>query len=569
MADKPVENKAEAPKAVDVLAAAAGAPTPAQAKGLWALVRQSRKLALLLGGFGVAGAAGGYGYKYFTATPPKANAQADPPAVAAKPEEPKPGDTLQDIKLPDLPAKSDAPAVPEVKVPVVKMPEVTAPAVKPPTDKSETEPPPVLPPTPPDQPKKSAADELPAIAPPPVDIKVAGDDKKKADDKVKAPTIPDINPADAAKKKTADEVTEPAIPTITLPDVGKKKPAPEGADPFKATDKVPTDDRLGPASLPMDVTDKNDKKPDNPVIRVQGTDPAKIDVPPAPKVEVPKVPMPDKKGEAADPMIPKIDINLPPPPDPGKKDDKKKDDVPAIAPPPPPGTTVDPPPINIPGPKPDVPPVSVGPTNDSPGVKVPEKKTSDIPTITIPGACGPAKPPASADPMIPPTDVKSDVPLVAPVKKDSYDETWHEDHGEPYAAISREYYHDPKYAAALEAYNKGRRDKIIRVPPPWVLEEKFAHLVGRDKPESKPKDNGGLKFEPVSPAPSSGRPAPPATETSRPTDEYRVTRESGETIREVAQKVLGDGAAWKKLYDLNPNIDPTLPLPAGTILRLK
>jgi hypothetical protein len=536
MADNPVDKKVEAPKAVDVLAAAAGVPTPAQARGLLTTAWRFRKLALLLGGFGVAGAAGGYGYKYFTATPPKANAQADPPAVASKPEEPKPADELPDIKPPSLPIKSDVPAVADITPPDIKVPEMKAPDIKSP-DKTNTAPPPILPPTPPDQPKKSAADDLPAIGlPPGSDIKVLDADKKK-------PTV---------------EV--PAIPNIKLLDSDKKRQAPEGSDPFKATDKVPTDDKLGPAPLPDDVTDK--KKTDMPVIRVQGIDQPKIEVPAAP-------PMPNKKkDDASAPMIPKIDISVPALPDPDRKDDKKKDDVPAIAPPPSPGKTDDLPAIKVPGPNPDVPPVNVEPVKDNPGAKAPADKTQDIPTITIPGAGARVKPPAGTDPTIPPIDVKSDVPLIAPTKKDSYDELWHDDHGEPYAAISREYYHDPKYAGALEAYNKGRRDKIIRVPPPWVLEERFPSLVGKDKPETKPKEGGVLKFEPVSPLPS-GRSAPPATETSRSTDEYRVTREAGETIREVAQKVVGDGAAWKKLYDLNPNIDPTLPLPAGTILRLK
>jgi hypothetical protein len=537
MADNLVDKKAEAPKAVDILAAAAGAPTPAQPRGPLATAWRFRKLVLLLGGFGVAGAAGGYGYKYFTAMPPKANAQADPPAVASKPDEPKPADQLPDIKPPALPTKSDVPAVPDVTLPDIHMP-----AIKAPTDKTDTGPPPILPPTPPDQPKKSAADDRPAVISPVTDIKLPDADKKKTAADVTAPALPDITPPDSDKKKPVVEA--PTLPAIQLPDSDKKKrPAPEGADPFKATDKVPTDDRLGPAPLPGDVTDK--KKDDARVIRVQG-----IDQP--------------KKDDSSVPMIPKIDIGVPPLPDPDKKDDKKKDDVPAIAPPPSPGRTDDIPKITISGPNPDVPSVVIDPMKDKPGVKTP-----DIPTITIPGKGSQTKPPAGADPMIPSIDVKSDVPLVAPVKKDSYDELWHEDHGEPYAAISREYYHDPKYAAALEAYNKGRRDKIIRVPPPWVLEEKLANLVGKDKPEAKPKDNGGLKFEPVSPQRSSGPSAPPATETSRPTDEYRVTRESGETIREVAQKVLGDSASWKKLYDLNPNIDPTLPLPAGTILRTK
>ena len=54
-----------------------------------------------------------------------------------------------------------------------------------------------------------------------------------------------------------------------------------------------------------------------------------------------------------------------------------------------------------------------------------------------------------------------------------------------------------------------------------------------------------------------------------PNDEYRVTAEAGETIREVARKALGDAGSWKKLYQLNPDIDPTLPLPAGTTVRLR
>ena len=64
-----------------------------------------------------------------------------------------------------------------------------------------------------------------------------------------------------------------------------------------------------------------------------------------------------------------------------------------------------------------------------------------------------------------------------------------------------------------------------------------------------------------------GRSAPPAA-TTKASDEYKVTKEAGETIREVARKALGDGNAWRRLYELNPGIDPTLPLPAGTIVRL-
>ena len=90
----------------------------------------------------------------------------------------------------------------------------------------------------------------------------------------------------------------------------------------------------------------------------------------------------------------------------------------------------------------------------------------------------------------------------------------HTSEGDTYTLISQEYLHDTKYAAALEAYNKDRRkagERIIRVPPPWVLEEQFPGLIGNtDKPavpEAKP--TGNLKFEPVAPPTSGNRPAPP------------------------------------------------------------
>ena len=251
-----------------------------------------------------------------------------------------------------------------------------------------------------------------------------------------------------------------------------------------------------------------------------------------------------------------------------KTGDPAKDDIPTI--------TI---PMVRPGPKPDVPPVTIDPMKD-----LPPLPAGDPPTI---------KPPASADPpavSVPTIDVKlGPAPGgAAPDKRDTYNEDWHAwKDGDSMALISQEYYHDAKYAAALDAYNKEHRkpgDKYVRVPDLWKLEELFPNLIKADKadkgdkadrpdppdrprpPEARTTGNAGIKFEPVAPLPS-GRAAPPPV-TSRARDEYRVSREAGETIREVAQKALGDGNAWKKLYELNPGIDPTLPLPAGTIVRL-
>lgn len=520
MADNPVDNKA-----VDVLAAAVGVPTPAPATSLLGTAWRYRKLVLVLGGAGLVATAGGYGYKYLTADPGKASAQTTPPAIAEKPDDPKPGDDLPPIRPPAPAARDDVPAIPAVKVPGDDLPDVRPPIIKPPANDPTDTAPPLLPPGSVDRPKTPAGDNLLDIAPPPAPgIKPPGTDKKGDDDK-------------------------PTGPVITVPNTDKKKPA-DGGDQFKASDKVPTIGaiKVGPAPLPTDVTDKKDRTNDGPVVRVRGDDPPKV--PDAPKVEVPAA---KKDDPSPAPKIPNIDIDLPPPPGPVKKDDSP------IVVPPPGGKDDMNPPIVVPGPKPDVPPVVVGPKDTGPEVKTP-----DVPTV---------KPPASADPpSIPPIDVKPD----AAAKRDTYSEDWHTwKEGDTYALISQEYYHDAKYAAALDAYNKKHRkpgDRFVRVPDLWKLEELFPDLVGTsDKAavEVKPAGGGGLKFEPVAPLPGDRRPAPPVATTSRSNDEYRVTAEAGETIREVARKAFRDAGSWKKLYELNPGIDPTLPIPAGTTLRLR
>jgi hypothetical protein len=520
MGGNPVDNKA-----VDVLAAAAGVPTPAQARRTWATVWRYRKLALVLGGVGLAAAGGGYGYKYVNTTPGKANAQ--PPAVTApKDEESRPGreestfgdlPPVQPVKA--APTAPEVPAIPNIDSPIdIKVPAPTA-------DKADTLPAPILP---------------PLVTPPAVKRPTGGDDDP-----------PDIAP--------------PPIPEIKLPAGDKKKPATDDGDTFKATGPVPTDKK--PAALPTDVTDKKKPATDAPVLPAQGTDVPKVEVPAAPRIEVPAT---DKKDVPAVPMIPNTDIAPPPPPGP-----MKMGDAPVVVPAPVNDDkipTITAPTITVPGPKPDVPPVTIDPMKDLPPLPM-----GDPPTI---------KPPVSADPpavSVPTIDVKlGPAPGAGAEKRDSYNEDWHAwKDGDTMALISQEYYHDAKYAAALDAYNKDHRkpgDKYVRVPDLWKLEELFPNLIKGDKtdrpdppsrprtPEARTTGNDGPRFEPVAPL-SSGRPAPPAS-TSRATDEYRVTREAGETIREVAQKVLRDGNGWKKLYELNPGIDPTLPLPAGTIVRL-
>lgn len=508
MGDNPLETKA-----TNVLAAAAGVPTPAPARSLWAVGWRFRKLALILGGAGLVAAGGGYGYKYFTTGPGKVSAHDDAPVAVARADEPKLGDdtTAPVVRPPEMPGKDDGlPSVADVKVPVAPVPD--------------------------GDPAVIALPPLPVITVP------AGDQKK-----------PD------------EELPKDWFGLGTTTD--RRRPAAGSADTFQAGEPLPVDPkRVDPTAVPVvmpgNTVDRKDTPTNTggPVIPVRG-----VETPPAPKPDAPPVAVPSdikvdvpivappagpmgakKDDPAPTPMIPKLDIDIPPPPAAPPPGAVKDETTPMVTAP---G-------ITVPSPKPGVPDVVVSPMTD---VKAPE-----APTIRLPGTVTPEAPVKAPVMMDPPA-------IAPPAKKDSYDELWHDDKGEPFAAISREYFRDPKYAAALEAYNRNRRDKIIRVPPPWVLEERFPNLINKAPDRSdKAAGNGGLKFEPVAPLPPSERTAAPAAAvTSRSNDEYKVTSESGELIREVARKALGDAGAWKKLYELNPGIDPTLPIPAGTTLRLK
>ena len=218
-------------------------------------------------------------------------------------------------------------------------------------------------------------------------------------------------------------------------------------------------------------------------------------MPAVPKIkDVPQPPPPPPATKKDDPS--KLDLELPPlPPTPGvKKDDVKKDDLPIISPAP----KIESPMI------PDVPSV---PIKDK-EIKAPEP---GLPPVRVPTTAEPRS--SIKSPMIPDLGpappITIDLPSAAPPpkadKKDMYDEDWHtQKDGDTYVLISTEYLHDAKYAAAIEAYNKDRRkpgERIIRVPPTWVLEEKYPGLIngyGQAR-RAGSETRWHLKFEPVAP----------------------------------------------------------------------
>lgn len=580
MGGNPVETKVDVPQAAAAaLAEAAGTPAAVPTRSVFAALRKYRKLALILGGAGITAAGGGYGYKYFTANPGRANAQPEAPAVAAKPEAPpviiKPDETkppvLDETPLslpPVIPVKNESPALPDVTPPPVKSPAAGLPDLK-----------------------------LPDLAPPPAPAAGKSDTEPLP---VTLPPVPGGPPVPAPA---------PTLPEIKLPASDKVKPPVAAPDMFKAPEPPPIDPKkvdptAAPAALPAGVTEKKVQPdtPPAPVIRVQGIDPPPVKVPGAPKTEVPAVPTIEVPPPAPAPA--KVDtapmIDVPPPPAPVKKDDPvvpppapaaKNDDVPVISPPMIGGPKKDdlPPPPLGPAPKkddlivPPPPPAGGASTDRPPAVKLPAVKVPDAPAVKIPDTGSPSvPPPINLDP--PPPVGGSARPSATPPekKKDNFDEDWHTwKPTDTMALISREYYKTADYARALEAYNKDHRKPgdIVRVPPPWVLEEKFPDLIGKaDKapdrsdraapPQARPDGADGLRFEPVAPRSADRGVPPPAVVTNRSKDEYRVTAEAGETIREVARNALGDANRWKQLYDLNPGIDPTVPIPVGTTLRL-
>src|SRR5205085_512778 len=120
-----------------------------------------------------------------------------------------------------------------------------------------------------------------------------------------------------------------------------------------------------------------------------------------------------------------------------------------------PGTALVPPVPNAAAPpKVDVPPL--------PGT--PPANSANLPRV--PDVAPPLGPAGAADR---PPSTSFDVDLYEPRAGDTYE------------SISREYYNDPRYAAALRAFNNNRPLQggvQVEVPPMGVLRKKFPQLVG-------------------------------------------------------------------------------------------
>jgi hypothetical protein len=137
--------------------------------------------------------------------------------------------------------------------------------------------------------------------------------------------------------------------------------------------------------------------------------------------------------------------------------------------------------------------------------------------------------------------------------------------GDTWESISREFYNDTRYAAALKAVNLNKpltSGGSVEIPPLYILKQKY----------QTPARSGTTTSQtaPVSsPAPAWGPPANPTTPATPAggSQIYRVPA-GGTSERDLAKNFLGNEQRWQEIFNLNPQITRPDAIPAGTEVRL-
>jgi hypothetical protein len=142
--------------------------------------------------------------------------------------------------------------------------------------------------------------------------------------------------------------------------------------------------------------------------------------------------------------------------------------------------------------------------------------------------------------------------------------------GDTYDSISREFYNDTRYAAALRAFNANKALQggvQVEVPPMHVLRKRFPQLTGTTPVPASPP-----VVRPVGVTGAGGEwaaagGADPGFRAS--TNSSYVVPPGGMTLKAVAKLTLGTDQRWADVWELNRQItDPGAVLPAGTEVRL-
>jgi hypothetical protein len=354
---------------------------------------------------------------------------------------------------------------------------------------------------------------VPEIAPPAFSTAVPPIMPASGIEAPKGPAVPPAPVAELPKVPTSAPAELPKVPTgvpvVELPSVPSGLPMPSSVVPPSVVPTPPTTElpKVPTSSLPTPPTTELPKVPTSSLPM-----PSSV-VPPSPLTELPKVPVSGLPVTPPATELPKAATSVPP----------------AELPKTPPSSVV----------PPSVVPPAVLPTMPEPSKPLTIEYTKPA---TLPEAKPVTQPERTAT-------TTYDVDLYEPTKSDTY------------ATISKDFYNDAKFAAALAEYN-GRRalqgGVRVEVPPIHVLKKRHPQLIGA---AVVPASGSVPSKDPWGPS-TEGTPvkaAPPRTFT---------VPSGGLRMAEIAREVLGSPTRWSDLYDANPQLSPSEVLPAGTVLKI-
>ena len=156
-----------------------------------------------------------------------------------------------------------------------------------------------------------------------------------------------------------------------------------------------------------------------------------------------------------------------------------------------------------------------------------------------------------------------------------------------FTQLSKRLYGTDKYANALLAFNRKYHGGVtngesflrdppmlnqgqqVLNPPVNLLERDFGTLIN-----NAPAANPTIPTIKNAPALNLSKPSPiapdiaPVSGSSGPGRTYTVVAASGERLRDIAERELGDPSRWTQIYRLNPTVQPQFAVPPGTKLQL-
>ncbi|MBA4190124.1 MAG: hypothetical protein C0467_19240 [Planctomycetaceae bacterium] len=201
-------------------------------------------------------------------------------------------------------------------------------------------------------------------------------------------------------------------------------------------------------------------------------------------------------------------------------------------------------------------PIGAPPVMPAPDLKPKPTDVGSKPEFTKPEFTKPVSSKPDPKPMVTPVAAIERSPTT------SFDVDIHEPKaGDTYEAISREFYNDTRYAAALRAYNRNKPlqgSGPIDVPP--------LHVLKRYSQTPQPQ-SGVVPVSQINTTPEWGSASPSAAARTGGDKAFRIPT-GGMSMRAVARLTMGNEQRWNDIYTLNPQLRPDEILPAGTELRL-